>query len=91
MSKQTISHVLRETLRQRGTEHLYDVARGSGVDYNKLWRFLTKDRPLTMDESDALAAYLGCRLVRPKVTPPLETATEAGPSPTRSGRSRVPR
>jgi hypothetical protein len=27
---------------------------------------LTHDRPLTMDESDALADFFGCRLVPPK-------------------------
>jgi hypothetical protein len=87
MSKHSISRVLREALKQRGEKHLYEIARESGVDYNKLWRFLSHDRPLLLDEADALADYLGCRLVPPKQkaeTParsPDRTATRAAAAP----------
>ncbi len=44
---------------------LYRVAKGSGVDYSALLRFVSGERGLTLESADKVAAYLGLEL-RPK-------------------------
>jgi hypothetical protein len=64
MSKPKMSTVVRQAVKNSG-ETIYSVAKGAGVTYANLMRFLSRDRELSQGELDALIAYLGIRLVIP--------------------------
>lgn len=45
---------------------LYRVAKGSGIAYQVLHRFVSGERDLTLTTASKLADYFGMRLTRPK-------------------------
>ncbi len=62
-SKQTtdIVEALRRAVTDSG-QSLYGVAKGSGVDYSVLLRFMARERGMTLHTAAKLAAYLGLEL-----------------------------
>lgn len=57
----TISDQLRDEIKKRG---LYAVAKGSGVDYSALMRFVKGERGLNLDSASKVAEYLELKLCR---------------------------
>jgi hypothetical protein len=54
---------LRKAVADSG-QSLYAVAKGSGVDYSVLLRFMAAERGMTLDTAAKLAGYLGLELSR---------------------------
>jgi hypothetical protein len=60
---ETVSQQLRRAVKESG-QTLYRVAKGSGLAYPPLHRFVTGNRGLSLDSLDKLCAYLKLRLVQ---------------------------
>lgn len=45
---------------------LYAIAKGSGIAYSVLYRFVSGERDLTLETATKLADFFGMRLTRPK-------------------------
>jgi len=58
----TIEETLRQTIEKSGAS-LYAVAKGSGVDYGTLHRFVNKGRNLQLNVVQRLCDYFGLELV----------------------------
>ena len=60
---------LQEQLRQAVADSgltLYVVAKGAGIAYPVLYRFISRERDLTLETATKLADYFGMRLTRPR-------------------------
>jgi transcriptional regulator with XRE-family HTH domain len=58
----TLSDVFRKAIAESGLT-LYRIAKDTGIVKTSLMRFMAGDTSLRLDRADALAAYLGLRLV----------------------------
>ncbi len=60
----TLSEQLDKAIRDSRLS-LYAVAKGAGVDYATLYRFMTADRDMRLSTASAVCEFLGLRLTRP--------------------------
>jgi hypothetical protein len=60
-----LSAALRHEIRT-SDESRYAIAKGSGVDYGVIARFLSSERDIRLETADRIAAHLRLRLVRTK-------------------------
>jgi transcriptional regulator with XRE-family HTH domain len=51
---------------QRSGHSLYSIAKATGIDKSALGKFMSGKQSLRLDKADALAAYLGLKLVATK-------------------------
>jgi plasmid maintenance system antidote protein VapI len=63
--KKTVSEVLRKTIKNSGLS-LYAVAKGSGVGYAMVHRFVTGERGLSQTTIDTLCEHFGLELRKRK-------------------------
>jgi transcriptional regulator with XRE-family HTH domain len=71
--KSTMTDVLKHAIRESGLTH-YRIATDTGIFDTSLLRFMRGETSLRLDKADALAEYLGLRLVRdPNAEPPQPT------------------
>jgi len=71
--KPTLTEALKTAIEQSGLTR-YRIAKDTGTDEAALMRFLRGEMSIRLDKADALAEYLGLRLVPdPDATPPQPT------------------
>jgi transcriptional regulator with XRE-family HTH domain len=66
-----VSQVLRQAMKDSG-QTMYALAKGSGLSYAIVWRFISGERTLSQGAIDQMAEYLQLQLVpmrRPKRKP----------------------
>jgi hypothetical protein len=56
---------LQDAIAQSGAT-LYRIAKDSGLSYDAVYRFAYKQRGLTLESADKLAAFFEMRLTKPK-------------------------
>lgn len=61
----TIAESIRDAIERSGQTR-YAIAKGAGMDYDVLARFLDQDRDLRLSNVQRLADYFGMRLTKPK-------------------------
>lgn len=72
-SKLTITDVLKAAIEESGVTR-YRIAKETEIPETTLMRFMSGETTIRLDKADALAAYLGLRLVSdPKAVPPKPT------------------
>jgi transcriptional regulator with XRE-family HTH domain len=58
-----VAETIRRTILESG-KTLYRVAKDSGVNFGTLYRFMSRERSMSLDAVEKLCAYLGLTLTR---------------------------